>query len=304
MSTLERPTLERIRRPENRLRAGRFMQILAYASVAIAIAGAAVAWRLVGQADDTVAESLELTASTLVTLEQTVTLADEVIGTVDDALLAAERSLRAVVTTSAEATEVITTVDALIATAGPSIRDAETTLRDLAVVGGTIDDVLEQLDDLPFGPDYDAGRGLGTQLDLLADDLAPVAASFEDTSDSLGGFVTAGDELVIEVVRLADAVGAVNDDLRDSEVLFDAYQAQTRQAQVLAARASADLDSDITAMRALIILGGLLLALGQLVPWWVGRELTISAREAMARERADDRVTGDRHLDLSVQGSR
>jgi ABC-type transporter Mla subunit MlaD len=256
-----------------RRRAGTFMRTLAVFGVLTALGGAVAGWQLMGQIDDTLDDSLEITEETLFTLEETIELADALLDSVDDALVATEGSLLAVVDSTDEAVAVVQSVDELVGEVTPGLGRIEATLRDLSGIGSTIDSVLEQLDDIPFGPDYDPSRPLGEQFELLADDLAPIAESLAGTSEPLSGLADASGDLESELTALAQAVGEVNDELRSSGDLLDAYLLTAQRAQSVAADADADLGAETTRARVFLVLAAVLIAAGQFVPWWIGTEL-------------------------------
>lgn len=255
------------------------MRWLAVLGVLTALGGAITGWQLMGQIDTTLSETLEVTEESLVTLEETIELADDMLDSVDEALLATEGTLRAVVGSTDDVVLVISSVDELIGDVTPSLDNVESTLRDLSGVGSTIDGVLEQLDNIPFGPNYDPARPLGDQLERLADDIEPIAGSLEGAAEPLAGLVTSSEDLELELGALADAIGGVNEELQSSEALLDDYLATAQRAQTVAASADADLGVEIAQARVFLVLAALLLAAGQIVPWWIGNELVQSTRD-------------------------
>ncbi len=282
-TTLARPARPPlVRRPSARRRAGLLMQAVAYVGLVATIVGTVAAWRLIGSFERTVGDSLDLTAETLVTLDESLTVAEDVTASVDDALASAEETLRAVVVSVEGSSAVVGRVDDLLGVAAPSVRSAVATLENVARVGATIDDVLSQLNDIPFGPDYRPPVPLGEQFDQLSRDLAPVADALEQGDGDLSLFADSSDELATRVGALADAVGQVNRDLDQSEALLEAYRARADRAVTITGRADDDLDRDVTTTRILLVIVGLAVAVGQLVPFWVGKELVERAREADA----------------------
>lgn len=59
----------------------------------------------------------------------------------------------------------------------------------------------------------------------------------------------------------------------ESAELVGRYRHQAGRAGDLVVDSRDDLDSSVTAMRVLVVLGGLVFAAGQLVPLWVGSRL-------------------------------
>jgi hypothetical protein len=74
-------------------------------------------------------------------------------------------------------------------------------------------------------------------------------------------------------------VATVSEQLDGSAALIVQYRSGTDEARRIALDARDDLAADRTLTRLLIVLGGLTFAAGQLVPFWVGRELVLEAGE-------------------------
>lgn len=267
-------------RPRVRRRVGLAMQFIAVVGVVGAVAGTIAAWRLAGRVDGTVGESLELTGEALLTLDRTITVAEDALADVDDTLTVAETTLDGVADSIDDSTAILESVAELSTSVAPSVEAAATTLDEVAAVGRTIDGVLAQLDSLPFGPSYDPEVPLGEQLDQLGRDIAPIGRSLRDAGRDVEAFGEATGRLDDDLAELADAIGAVNQDLRRSEQLLREYEATTARAVELIDAASNDLDDDVTSTRLLIVVIGVAVALGQIVPFWVGKELALSAGDA------------------------
>src|SRR5690606_29531672 len=80
--------------------AGRIMQGVAAGGIAVALIGALVGWSLVGRLDSAAGDTLALTEEALVTIEDTVVVVDEVVGSTVEALSAVELTLSQVVSTA------------------------------------------------------------------------------------------------------------------------------------------------------------------------------------------------------------
>lgn len=259
------------------------MQSVAYVGLVASLVGTIAAWRLIGRFESTVDETLGVTSESLVTLEQTITVAEAVVASVDDALVAAETSLTSLTASVGSTGAVLEEIEGLATTVAPSIDRAVTTLDDVADVGRTIDNVLGQLDRIPFGPDYSPPEPLGEQLDQLGRDLEPVATALGDSSSSLSDLRTSTDRLETSVRAFADAISKVNSDLDESEAILQQYRATAERAQILTAGVQADLDTDVRVTRILAVIVGLAVAVGQIVPFWVGKELVAAAESTTRR---------------------
>lgn len=272
-----RPSI--VRRPHARRRAGRVMQIVGIVGVVAALVGTVAGYRFVGRFNGTVAESLDLTAQTVVTLERTITETEDVVVSVEGALSSAELALSDLVTAVGRSGDVVSQVDTIAGTVGPSVESAVATLDDAASVGRTIDSVLGQLDALPFGPNYDPDVPLGVQLERLSDDLEPVAQALGDSSEELGRFEESTADVEDSMRNLQASVARVNTELGESKSVLAEYRTAAERAAQLAADAQLDLDRDALWSKVMILIVGLAVAVGQIVPIWVGTELVQSARE-------------------------
>lgn len=261
----------------HRARAGVAMLTVAALGLLTSIAGVVVGWRLVGQVERTVDDSLVLTADTLDTLDQTITLADEIIASVAGGL----ESVGATVGTTAssfETTEVfISDLNELTDVLAPGLTDAAATLDDLAATGRTIDGFLDDVSSLPFAPGYDGD--LGESLQQLADDIRPLGSAVDRVGTDLEQLRSDAGELRRDLQELRAAVRDVNATLAGSEVLIDQYRSQADDALALAGDARADLDRDVDLTRAFIVAAGIVAALSQIVPLWIGLELRTRSRD-------------------------
>lgn len=261
---------ERARRP-----LARALQAVAVLGAVISLAAAVVGWRVVGALDDVAVESTEVTADALIALEQTLELAADLVGSVDDTLVALEDGLDTTAGSLATGAEALTSVSQLAEDAAPALASATATLRRLEGVGTSIDQALQGLSSLPLAPDYDPDQAFGAAVGDLADDLEPLGDSFAATADDLRAVVASTDELESDLAALTEAVGAATTQLADSDRLIEDYRAAANRAGAVAEQASTDLGADLALLRALLVLGGLVFALGQAVPWLLARALLV-----------------------------
>jgi ABC-type transporter Mla subunit MlaD len=259
--------------------AGNVMQGVAAAGVLIALLGAIVGWSLVGHLDSAAGDTLAITGEALVTIEETVAVADDVVASTLVALEAVELTLSELVATTESAQPLLESLAELGDEVAPNLESATDTLRSLAEVGALIDRVLVTVGNLPGTPSYDPSVPLSQQFERLADDIEPVADTLREVSANLGPTVDSTAELQARIAELETAVGAVRVDLARSEALLSEYAETARGARVLAERTETDLSGDVTLARLLVVAAALVFAAGQVVPFWYGRELV--ARSAL-----------------------
>ena len=259
-------------------RAGRVMVGVAMVGVIVAVIGGVVGWQFVGRLDSTGGETLDVTVETLDTLSDTIDLADGVLGSTVAALEAVGATLDALVDSFDSADAVITEVGSLAGTAAPARGDATATLRDLEGIGATIDAMLEDLSDLPLAPNYDPAAGLGESIGSLADTLEPLSEEFATTSSEVATFSEDLTVLRGTIEALDTTIGEVNSQLAGTDSVIDDYRLRVAEARDLADETAAGIDGDTRWMRILLVLGAANFAVGQIVPWWIGRELLDRAR--------------------------
>lgn len=246
---------------------------VAAVGLVVALVGTVVAWQLVGQLNSSTRRSLEVTIDTIDSVEATIEVADEVLAATTETVATASTTLTALGSSFDTATGVVAEVDDLTMVVGPALEDAGSALGELEAVGTGIDNVLGGLSDIPFGPDYDPEQGLGETIGEIAATLENLPAEFEETSSNLDEFTMSLDELEAEVVTLAADMEEVSGTLEGSDELVDQYRENIAEARTVAIDTRDGLDSDVTLMRVVLLIGGLNLAVGQIVPYWIGRSL-------------------------------
>ena len=243
------------------------------AGALIAVFGMVVGWIFVGQLASASDNSLEVTLQTLDAVDDTIDLADEVLVATSDGVAALASTLTAVSASFDTGTQAIDDIAGLAETLGPSLEDASGTVRTLEKIGGDIDALLVALSSLPVGPDYNPQAGLGDTLGTLADTLEQLPGQLDATATSLTEFTGTAGELQQQLDDLATSVQVISDNLSDTGSIVDQYRASVANARALALGANDDLSTGVVLMRILLIVGGITLLLGQVVPLWLGRSL-------------------------------
>ncbi len=261
------------RSPHDQRRAGQLMIALGVVGALVAVFGTIGGWIFVGQVANASDDSLDVTVQALNAVDDTIDLAEEVLTSTVDAVDALAGTLEAVSGSFETGTAAIDEVASLADTLGPSLADAGDTVRTLETVGDQIDGVLGALSRVPLGPDYNPDNGLGDTFGRLADTLEGLPAQLESTSGSLTDFTENAGSLQAELDRFATSVGSIATDLADTSDLVDQYRTSVEDARQLAVGTKNDLDNSVTMMRLLLVVGGITLLLGQIVPLWLGRSL-------------------------------
>lgn len=256
--------------------AGRIMVVTAAVGLVVAVVGTVVAWRLVGQVGGAVDESLAITDESVDTIEDTIVVAGQVVDDVGAALGALDDVLVQLRDGTRDVEPVLGDVEDLTTDVPTALSAFQDTLDRVAGAAGEVDAILVQLARLPLAPSYDPETTLSAQLDQLSDDLDPVIETLAASGDDLAALRVTTSELRAELGGLTSDVRALVTRMDESSALIDRYQAQAGRAGDLVDGSRDDLDGSVTAMRVLVILGGLVFAAGQLVPLWVGSGLLSS----------------------------
>jgi methyl-accepting chemotaxis protein len=266
----------------NRRLAGRAMIAIAAMGFVTAILGTIVAYQLIGQLGTNIDRSLRIGEETLVTLDDTIDAADEVVTSVQSGLVTIEDTLTTLNESIADTTSLASTTSELASALPANLERIDDALATLEEIGGTIDGVLSGLSDIPFGPDYDPAVQLDEAVAGVRAGLEPLAGDLESIAGELDDLTSGSDDLRGQLDDLTTDVTATREALDGSAVLLDQYRASAAEALELAQASREDLDTDRTQSQVMVIVLGLAIALGQAVPAWIGRELLVAERARLA----------------------
>ena len=167
-------------------------------------------------------------------------------------------------------------IDDIAGLAEPSDRRSRTpsgTVRTLEKIGGDIDTLLTACSSLPIGPDYNPQAGLGDTLGTLADTLEGTPRATRRHRHESHRFHRFRRRTPAAARRPGELCADVSDDLADTGSIVDQYRASVADARALALETNNDLSTGVVLMRILLVVGGITLLLGQIVPLWLGRSL-------------------------------
>jgi methyl-accepting chemotaxis protein len=256
--------------------AGRIMVAVAAVGLVVAVVGTVVAWQLVGEVGGAAEESLAITDESVATIEDTIVVAGRVVDDVGAALGALDDVLVQLRDGTRHVEPVLTDVEALTSDVPVALGEFQETLDRVAGAAGEIDAILVQLARLPLAPSYDPETTLSAQLRQLSLDLDPVIDTLAGSGDDIAALRGTTTQLRTELAGLTVDVRAIVARMDESSELVGRYRDQAGRAGDLVADGRQDLDGSVSAMRLLVVLGGLVFAAGQLVPLWVGAGLLSS----------------------------
>jgi peptidoglycan hydrolase CwlO-like protein len=275
------------RRMLTRRNAGRTMIVVACVGLITSITGVVVGWRLLGQLETNVDESLALTGEALVSLDASLDVADSVIASVAQGLTTVEATLTTVDTTFHDGTTVLDDVATTTEQLPPSFARLDQALANAQDAAGVIDDALNQLDRLPLGINLRSDAAIAPSIQQVRNELGPLARNLDAATDDLRQLSTSSTDVSKQIGELRADVQQVNQQLARSSGLIDSYRQTATEAQDLARRSRSDLGDDITLSQVLLVVLGVAVAVGQIVPFWVGRELLLEHRVTAEADQPD-----------------
>jgi hypothetical protein len=263
--------------------AGRIMVTVAAVGVLVGLAATVVGWRLAGHLFDGVDDSLAVATQSLESVDESITVIETIVDDVRDGVGTLDTTVADVVTL----TETSATVIDDLVTQVPAIADGIESIRDgvagIGDAGSTIDRTLESLDDLPGVPDYEPAQPLGETIESLVVDLDALAGALRSLDQGTQDFDAAVDPLVEDLRQARADLAELDRSLAASSVLLEQYRRSADQATDISVRTRSGLSDDVVATRILIVLGGLLFVVGQIVPYWMGRTILLDVAAARAR---------------------
>lgn len=253
--------------------AGRWMVGIGILGIVVALVGGIVGWQLVDRMNNVAATSLIVTDDALETIQDTVALADATVDALDSGVVTltqavggAEASLDGIASVLDESlitlgTEVPASIGAIRAAFPSVISTAELlndTLGALAFLG------------IDFRPETPFAESLGR----IDDSLARLAADLEEQAPGLAAIATDFRTFGDDTAALASDLQVLSDQIGAATLLFDDYASTLDDADELVTQAQADIEGQRTALRLLVVLVSLAVALGQFAPIYIGRRLT------------------------------
>jgi hypothetical protein len=287
----------RWRRIATRRNAGRTMIVVACVGLVASVTGLVVGWRLLGQVQTNANQSLVLTGDALVTLDQTLDVADEVMTSIGHGLGTVETTLDAVNSSFGAGAQVLADVASTTDQLPPSFARLDQALANAETAAGVIDDALHQLNRLP-AVNIDLGNGIAPSIQQVRAELGPLAQNLSASTKDLRTLTTSSADVGHQLQQLRTDVAGLDAELARSHGLIAAYRQTARDAMTLAQRSRSDLGGDITLSRVLLVILAVAVAVGQIVPFWVGRELLLEERAAAALSQLgrENRTDRPRHL--------
>ncbi|MEE9416390.1 MAG: hypothetical protein V3V01_13995 [Acidimicrobiales bacterium] len=251
----------------------RLLIIAGYVGMAASLIGIVIVWLLLDDLGKGVDQSLELTTETLATLDETLVLGGNISATVSSSAVTLDNTITRLSESVEESSDALGGMAELSRTEIPdSIDGVVEGIDNLTGVARTIDATLDQLSSLPFGPNYDPADSFADTLVEIRDNLEPTATVLREIAPDLKELAEAVDDSQSDLAQLSVDIDRLRQDLDATEPLIADYRDRVKDAQQLAAATQGDLQRDRRLAKAVALVLGLALAIGQLVPILYGRD--------------------------------
>ena len=255
--------------------AGRIMLGIGTVGVLLSLAGTVVGWQLLGELHAGMGQSLQVTSDVLETMDESFVVAEDSLAILAEGVAGAEAAVRSLSSSMGEGQEALSAAADL---AGGEVADAiesvEEGLPAVEAAADTIDDTLGALSAVPILPfSYEPARPLGESVGALREDLVGLpeelreqAAQVERTSAEMVAATEA-------TLATAESLQELEVRLGDASALIAEYGAEAEEARLLVDEELRSLAASTRRARLMVLAFGLVFALGQFVPLYLGQAL-------------------------------
>lgn len=256
---------------------GKAMIAIGLAGILIGLTAAIAGQTMIRQVEKGVDDSLTLTGEGLAAVTDTIVVTESIVANVRTGMTSVRTTLTTVEASLADSSATLTQGGQFLGGPLPTALDTiNSSLPTIQSIAKSVDDTLELLDEVPFGPNYqpvqpfdEAIGRLSTALTPLPQELRALSANFKDLNANAA-------TMTADIARLGRDIEALNTKLADVGVLLDRYSDTASRAQALARESRADLTRSADLTRWLLIVLGVVFALTQVVPIWLGSVLLSS----------------------------
>ncbi|NND04527.1 MAG: hypothetical protein HKN91_17260 [Acidimicrobiia bacterium] len=244
---------------------GRFMFAVGLVGLVATAVVIVLGLRLVDRTGATLAHSLELTAEAVSTVDATINVAADSISTATQGLTTLSSAVANSESSLLDAGELLSNAGSTLSEDVPASIDAiRETMPALIQSAGLLDTALSTLS--VFGVDFAPPTPPADSLRRVESGLAGIADRLRQSSDDMTELGDGLQSLGTGVGSLAVQLDDLERSLQEAEALLDGYSTTTSRTAALVEQTSADLESQRSEGRLIVLLLGLVIALGQAVP--------------------------------------
>jgi hypothetical protein len=255
----------RLRRPV----VGRVLVAIGTVGVVVTLVATVVGIRLIGSLDRALTDSVGVAAEAIDALGATVELAGETTTRLTVTLRRTATTTRDLSAALSDAEGVLrATADISEDQVAGSVAGVEDALPALVQVAAVIDRTLSALSAVPFGPDYDPEEPLDTSLRTVQAELDGLPEALREQAELIRDASRDLRTARVGTAAIADDLDGLVTTLERSTELIARYEATAGEARGLVA--AEDLSGQLVAARVLLLILGVTVALGQLLPLGAG----------------------------------
>ena len=237
-------------------------------SLAIGILG----WRLIGDLGNAATQSLTLSGEALITIDRTIVVVRETVGTLGDGLATVEGSLDDASTTLESASDLFDVTADVAATDLPaSIASVRQALPPLISSAESITDAIGALS--IFGINPGPTQPLAEPIIEIETNLVQLEERLRTQAGAIAAISTDFESFSGDAADLADNVGQMNQDLAAAESLLIDYETTAANARDAIETTQAEVSKTVSTARATVVVLAVLFAMSQAAPITMGRIL-------------------------------
>jgi hypothetical protein len=277
VTTETRATRSRVRivRPRvSRRTIGKSMIAVGIAGIIIGLTTVVAGQRMISQVETSVDDSLRLTGEALSAVTDSIAVTGSVVDSVRTGMTNIRTTMATVETSLGQGSTALKTGSDFLGGSLPQALDAVNgVLPTIQSVTKSIDDTLRLLNRVPFGPTYAPVQPLDESIGRLSTALKPLPDELRTLGGSFASLEGSTSTMAVQIAQLGKSLDTLNTQLADVGRLLARYSSTAIQAKLLAQSSRHDLSRSADLTRLWLIVLGLVFALGQIVPIWLGSVL-------------------------------
>ena len=250
------------------------MIAIGVSGVVISIAAVIVGEHVIGQIETSVDDSLELTNDALTAVSDSITVIDSLVTTTRSGMASVRRTIGTIESSLGDATTALADSGEFLGGSLPESLDAvQTVLHTIESVAGSVDRALRVLERVPFGPSYNPEQPFDQAITNLSQAIEPLPGELRALGGDLQRVGSSADTVTGQMAELTTDIDTLDVQLGKVAGLLDRYSVTVARAEHLASSSRDHLAERARWAQLLLVLFGVVFALGQIVPLWLGSEL-------------------------------
>lgn len=252
--------------------AGTVLTAIGIIGVALSIAIGILGWRLVGDLGSAAEQSLNLSGEALITIDRTIGVVRETVGTLGDGLATVEGSLGDASTTLESASDLFDVTADVAATDLPeSIASVRQAMPPLISSAESITDAIGALS--IFGINTGPTQPLAEPIIEIEANLSQLEERLRTQAGAITEIAADFDSFSGDASDLAENVGQMNRDLAEAESLLVDYATTTANARGAIEATQTEVSKAVSTAKATVVVLAILFGLTQAAPIMMGRML-------------------------------